>query len=184
MKKTSASIVAFMAVCVALNYVGSSIALFLRLPIYLDTIGTMLSSVVLGPIFGMVVALVSALISWLTTDIFALYYAPTALVVGLLAGLILKNGDSKRWGFLKALAISLPGTMVSSSITVILFHGITSSGSSILVQFLHGLGLSLPVAVTLVQAGTDYLDRLVVIAVVMLILKNLGPRLSHFGKKS
>ena len=184
LKNSSAFVIAFLAICVALNYVGSNIALFLRLPIYLDTIGTMLAGLVLGPVFGMVAALISGLISWMTTDIFALYFSPVAILVGFLAGLILKPAEAHKSVLLaKALAISLPGTILSSLITVVLFHGITSSGSSLLVQLLHGFGLNLTASIVLVQAGTDYLDRLVVIFIVMLLLKILTQRLPHFREK-
>ena len=37
--------------------------------------------------------------------------------------------------------------------------GITSSGSSTIVQLLYGLGLNQAVSVTIVQAATDYLDQ-------------------------
>lgn len=181
MKKTPAFIIAFMAICVALNYVGSNIALFLRLPIYLDTIGTMLSAVVLGPIFGMATALISGLISWMTTDIFSLYFAPVGILVGLMAGLVLKKSEPKKARlFWKALAISFPGTILSSLITVILFHGITSSGSSLIVQALHGFGLNLTASIILVQIGTDYLDRLVVVFIVTLIIATLRLRLPRW----
>ena len=40
MKKLSTKIITILALCIALNIVGSNIALLLKLPIYLDTIGT------------------------------------------------------------------------------------------------------------------------------------------------
>ena len=43
MKKTSPFIITFTAVCIALNYAGANIALFLKLPVYLDTFGTILA---------------------------------------------------------------------------------------------------------------------------------------------
>lgn len=39
------------AFCTAINIVGAYVALALRLPIYLDSIGTILDSVLLGPAF-------------------------------------------------------------------------------------------------------------------------------------
>ena len=77
MKKTSPFIITFTAICIALNYVGANIALFLKLPIYLDTFGTILASLVLGPIFGVGTAVASALISAFTTDISAIYFSPS-----------------------------------------------------------------------------------------------------------
>ncbi|MEZ5189909.1 MAG: hypothetical protein R2717_02785 [Schumannella sp.] len=42
-------IVTLVPVCVALNIVGGYIASALRLPVYLDMIGTAISAIVLGP---------------------------------------------------------------------------------------------------------------------------------------
>lgn len=43
MKNSSIRIISFMAIAIAINYIGANIALFLRLPIYLDMIWSLLS---------------------------------------------------------------------------------------------------------------------------------------------
>ncbi len=96
---------------------------------------------------------------------------PSQIVTALVAGLIYRKvsaTDVKNiwWS---ALIISVPATIVSSVITVILFHGITSSGSSTIVQVLHGLGVNQTLSVFLVQIGTDYLDRLIGVYVVAVV---------------
>lgn len=173
MKKSPARLITFMAIAIAINYIGANLALLLRLPLYLDTIGTLLVSVVLGPWFGAGTALISALLSWMTTDIFSLYFSPVAIIVAVVAGFLVKKNSTTLSLIWKSLLVSLPGTVVSSSITVILFHGITSSGSSIIAQFLHGLGLDMTASLILVQAGTDYLDRLISFFIVITIVKSL-----------
>ena len=49
-------------------------------------IGTLLVAVVFGPWLGAGTAIVSALISWMTTDIFAIYFAPVAIVAAFITG--------------------------------------------------------------------------------------------------
>lgn len=44
---------------------------------------------------------------------------------------------------------------------------------------LHGLGLDLTVSVIVIQAGTDYLDRLVSLLLVLMISKALRKQLPH-----
>ena len=66
--------------------------------------------------------------------------------------------------------ISIPGTLVSSSITAIVFGGITSSGSTLLVQLFHHLGLGLTASVCMVQGLTDYADRAIVLALTAVLL--------------
>lgn len=174
MKRTGTFTLVFIAICIALNFIGANIALFLRLPIYLDTIGTVLASLVLGPWLGVLTAVLSALLSWATTDIFALFFSPVALLLALLVGYFIRGNESLKTVWWKVIPISLAGTILSSLITVILFHGITSSGSSIFVQALHGLGLDMVTASVLVQAVTDYIDRLVTLVIVLLCLKRVN----------
>lgn len=174
MKKLNSFGICFLALAAVLNIAGANLALALRLPIYLDSIGTMLGAVMLGPVYGMFPGLISALLNGFTTDPYALYFLPVQLATGLLTGLAIRLFRPKSrkniWKLLPAsLTVSLPGTMVSSVITVLVFGGVTSSGSTVLVQFLHGAGLSLAASVFAVQSATDFLDRILSFALVLVL---------------
>ncbi|HGA0371861.1 TPA: ECF transporter S component [Streptococcus agalactiae] len=180
MTKSPARLISFISIAIAINLVGANLALFLRLPIYLDTIGTLLIAVILGPWYAASTAFLSALINWMTTDIFSLYYSPVAIVVAIITGILIKRNCKPSSLLWKSLIISLPGTIIASVITVILFKGITSSGSSIIAQFLHGIGLDMTSSLILVQVGTDYMDRLISLILVfstITLLKKQSPNL-------
>ncbi|MBZ1530869.1 ECF transporter S component [Leuconostoc mesenteroides] len=171
MKNLSTQRITLIALFIVINIVGGHIALLAKLPVYLDTIGTLLGASFFGPVGGVVVGILTALINGTTGDLFSIYYMPSQIVTALVAGLIYRKvsaTDVKNiwWS---ALIISVPATIVSSVITVILFHGITSSGSSTIVQVLHGLGVNQTLSVFLVQIGTDYLDRLIGVYVVAVV---------------
>ncbi|HEO2098106.1 TPA: ECF transporter S component [Streptococcus agalactiae] len=180
MTKSPARLISFISIAIAINLVGANLALFLRPPIYLDTIGTLLIAVILGPWYAASTAFLSALINWMTTDIFSLYYSPVAIVVAIITGILIKRNCKPSSLLWKSLIISLPGTIIASVITVILFKGITSSGSSIIAQFLHGIGLDMTSSLILVQVGTDYMDRLISLILVfstITLLKKHSPNL-------
>ncbi|HGD2999403.1 TPA: ECF transporter S component [Streptococcus agalactiae] len=180
MTKSPARLISFISIAIAINLVGANLALFLRLPIYLDTIGTLLIAVILGPWYAASTAFLSALINWMTTDIFSLYYSPVAIVVAIITGILIKRNCKPSSLLWKSLIISLPGTIIASVITVILFKGITTSGSSIIAQFLHGIGLDMTSSLILVQVGTDYMDRLISLILVfstITLLKKHSPNL-------
>ncbi|HGC9786105.1 TPA: ECF transporter S component [Streptococcus agalactiae] len=180
MTKSPTRLISFISIAIAINLVGANLALFLRLPIYLDTIGTLLIAVILGPWYAASTAFLSALINWMTTDIFSLYYSPVAIVVAIITGILIKRNCKPSSLLWKSLIISLPGTIIASVITVILFKGITSSGSSIIAQFLHGIGLDMTSSLILVQVGTDYMDRLISLILVfstITLLKKHSPNL-------
>ncbi|MFC4770500.1 ECF transporter S component [Enterococcus hermanniensis] len=178
-------IVTMTALCIGINFLGGSIALLLRLPIYLDSIGTIFAGAIGGPVVGLVTGLLSGLLSGITTDVFSLYYSPVQIVTGLLAGFLLKGKLIKKGSWKipgLAFLLSFPGTLVSSFITVSLFGGITSSGSSMIVQILSGLGMTQTVSVVLVQMGTDYLDRLLSVLVVVAVIAILPKRTLFFSR--
>ncbi|HGC9920578.1 TPA: ECF transporter S component [Streptococcus agalactiae] len=180
MTKSPARLISFISIAIAINLIGANLALFLRLPIYLDTIGTLLIAVILGPWYAASTAFLSALINWMTTDIFSLYYSPVAIVVAIITGILIKRNCKPSSLLWKSLIISLPGTIIASVITVILFKGITSSGSSIIAQFLHGIGLDMTSSLILVQVGTDYIDRLISLILIfstITLLKKHSPNL-------
>ena len=168
MKKITPRIITIIAFSVALNYLGSTIALLLRLPIYLDSVGTIFTGALLGPLFGA--------LTGLTTDIFSLYYSPVQLCTGILAGLLLHQQLKVTKLPFKTLWLTIPGTVISSLITVCLFGGITSAGSSIIVQFLYGLGFNQLASVLLVQLITDYGDRLLSVIIVTAVIAALPKR--------
>lgn len=172
-KKLTVLQMCFLALAAVLNIAGANIALLLRIPLYLDTLGTFLSAMLFGPFYGMIPGLLSGLLTGFTTDIYSLFYLPVQLVTALAAGFLFYEKSFKTGKYrilLYAAAVTVPGTIVSASITAFLFGGITSSGSSILVQLLHHTGLNLTASVFCVQLLTDYLDRAVMLCLSVLVL--------------
>ena len=150
---------------------NSYIALCLKLPVYLDSIGTILAGGLLGPLYGAAAGLGSGLISGIIADVYSFYYIPVAVITGLLSGLLFKKSLFKGPKMLLGTAaLTVPGTIVSASITAFLFGGITSSGSSLLVQLFRHLGFSLVASSFAVQIITDYADRLISCALVRVVM--------------
>ena len=148
------------AMAVAVNIAGGQIALLLRLPVYLDSIGTILIGALLGPWMGMIPNLLSGILVGMTVDIYSRCFAPVGMVTGLMSGLLMGGRPVKGAGlFLTALGVAVPGTLVSSLINAVLFGGITSSGSAVLVQLLSRTPLGLTGSIFAVQILTDYADR-------------------------
>lgn len=174
-KSNSIYKICLIAFAVVINIVGGNIALWLHLPIYLDSMGTILIAILLGPFYGMLPNVLSGFIFGLTTDIYSLYYAPVGILLGFMTGILLKNQKKTSLGHLalKALWISLPVSLLSACITAALFGGITSSGSTVLVQLLAKTPLGLTGSCFVVQFVTDYVDRLISLYLMMTVIKKL-----------
>lgn len=191
MKKITSAQLCALAVLAVVNIIGANLALMLRLPLYLDSIGTMAAGALFGPLWGMVPGAASALLNGVTTDPYALYYLPVQLITGALVGVAFQKikivQDRKLHLarlFPAAILVSLPGTVVSASVTAFLFGGITSSGSTILVQLLHGMGLNMTASVCAVQALTDYLDRFACLALAAVLVRALPGQIRMRMKQS
>lgn len=161
-----------------LNLIGGQVALILRLPIYLDTLGTLLSAWVLGPAYGVLAAVTSASIAGMTFDTYSFFFMPTGILLGLLGGLLARRGYFEGRGVLvSSLVLALAGSIVSSFIAARLFGGVTSSGSSILAQFLRARGMNLVLAVFITQFFTDLADKFISLVLVGWIRERLPARL-------
>ena len=119
----STATLTLMVVAIAINVAVGSITFALRLPIYLDSIGTVLVGVLAGPWAGALTGLLSNLI-WSILPIpggagpNAAFFAPVAAVIGLMAGFWGSQGafrlrpeDARVGGFL-ALATGIAAAMV------------------------------------------------------------------------
>lgn len=160
-----------------MNLVTAFIAMTFRLPIYMDSTGTILVSTMLGARWGMVTGIVGSLLSGITFDVYSFYYAPVQIFTALMASMVMRT----RWGhgwrmLLSGVVVSLPTSLVSAMITAFLFGGQTSSGSSYLVTLLHHSGLSLTVSCFVVQLLTEYLDKLTAMLLARLALRKGGLR--------
>jgi len=166
--------ICMIAFAIVINLIGGEIALLLHLPIYLDSIGTILVAALYGPLFGMLPHVFSGLLMGMTSDIYAFYYAPVGIVLGLLCGIVWRKKTPKAWWlFVAALIVSVPTSLVSACITAYLFGGITSSGSAVLVQLLAKTPLGLTLSCFIVQLFTEYADRLISFFLVTELLHKL-----------
>lgn len=174
MKRVSTIKITTIALSAVINMVGGQIALMLKLPVYLDMIGTIFTAAVLGPFYAIFPGLLSGLLAGISTDIYALYFLPVQIITGFMAGLIFRTKWMKNNRLvIGTFAVSIPGTFVSSMISAFLFGGVTSSGSSFIVMILRKIGFDEIASVFIVQIATDYLDRVLAIVIVLFLVSNL-----------
>ncbi|MGL6106811.1 ECF transporter S component [Romboutsia sp.] len=152
---------------IALNVTGAFIAFSLKLPIYLDSIGTILIACLLGPKYAVITGVCGSLVSGFTFDIYSMYFAPVQITTGFIAGMMYKHGflNGKKTP-LGVLIFTIPTSIISAIITAFLFGGITSSGSSYIVQLLKVVGMPEIASVFITQILTDYADKFIAVVMV------------------
>ena len=174
MKKTNTFKITIMAFAVVINIIGAFIAILLKLPIFIDTIGTFLSAFLFGPVGGVLTGIVTSLINGLTFDPYSLYFFPVQLVIGLIAGICYKkNLFNGKFIIFAIIITTIIGSLLSSLISAFVFGGITSSGTSFIVMYLKEAGVNIIKSIFSTQILFDLLDKTVTILIVLSILKSL-----------
>ena len=175
------STIVLMGISIALNaVVGQLIGNVLKLPLYGDSIGTVLVGVLAGPLAGVVTGVLSNVVWGLALPNAAttIPFAITSAVIGLLAGLAGSRGlFAARRGPLGGVIVAVIGflvglvaAVVSAPIAYFVFGGSTGGGTDVLVAVFRNFTDSAFTA-TLLQSGvSDPLDKTVVFLLVWAIL--------------
>jgi energy-coupling factor transport system substrate-specific component len=167
-----------MAVAIAINVVIGQIVVLLRLPIYLDSIGTMFVAAICGPWAGALTGMLSNIIWGLLIDPNAFPWFPVALFIGFVTGWCANLGLFKNWwkvmitGFL----VALTAAIVSTPIAVYIYGGITASGSSFITAFLIQTGRDIVTAVLSSNFLVEPFDKIATALLAFAIIQGLPKR--------
>lgn len=165
-------------VAIAINIVIGQIVVLLKLPVFLDSIGTVLVAVLAGPWAGALTGTLSNIIWGLIIDPGALPWFPVAFFIGLVAGICANFGLFKTWWkvVITGFIVALTAAIVSTPIGVYLFGGITGSGSSFITAYLLATGQGLIQAVLSTNFLVEPIDKIATCLLAWLIIKGLSAR--------
>ncbi|GAB2028256.1 ECF transporter S component [Lactovum odontotermitis] len=166
---------------VAINYVGQTLAQALKLPLWLDSIGTILSAFLAGPIVGALVGAINNIIYGLTQNPIMFVYALTQICIGLVAGILMKSGFIKNFGraVLSGLMLGLTAIIISTPLNIIFWAGTTGNlwGDAV---FAAARSQHFPVWIASLadEIVVDLPDKIVVAIIAYLIFKGLPKTLT------
>ena len=166
-------------VAIAINIAVGQLIYTLKIPLYLDSIGTVLVGVLAGPLAGALTGLLSNLI-WGLTGLNVTYapFAAVAAVIGLLAGLFSESGWFRAWlrAIVAGLITGLIAALLSAPISAYVFGGVTGAGTDVIVAIFRGIGFGILPSTFAQGVSSDPLDKAVTFLVVFLIVKALPMR--------
>jgi energy-coupling factor transport system substrate-specific component len=194
----SVSVVLVLA-CIGLDFAGHALTLAFNLPLFLDSIGTVLAGVTAGPWIGGSVGFVSNLVTSNTVDPIAAPYAIVSFGVGFAAGLARYLNWQRRLGgwvalWLVCFAIA---ALVSTPINLLMSGGKSgvAFGDSIyaalagakmpgIVAIVTGTRLPGFLAALIGEAAIDFPDKLITVVTALLIAQGLPePRSLQTGAR-
>ncbi len=177
-RQFTTSTYALIPIAIAINIVMGQLVGSLGLPIYLDSIGTVLVGVLVGPLAGAATSGLANII-WSLLNPVAMPFAVVAIVIGLLAGTFAGLGWFKRFYFvpIAGLITGVIAAIMSSPLSAFIFNGVTGSGTDAFVAAFRAAGNSILAAATLQGLISDPLDKLLTFMIAYLIIVALPSRL-------
>jgi len=168
-------------VAIAINLAVGQLVIALKLPLYLDSIGTVLVAALVGPWSGAITGVLSSVI-WTATGWFpqALAWAGVAAVIGIMAAAFKQGGwlDGPLKAGLSGLITGLVAAFLSAPIAAFVFGGVTGTGTDVLVAAFSGaFGLDILGANMAQGVVSDPIDKVVTFLVVWALLRSLPVRL-------
>jgi energy-coupling factor transport system substrate-specific component len=181
----SSTALALIPIAIAINVaLGQLVQSVLKLPIYLDSIGTVLAGVLLGPLAGAITGLLANIIWGLTLAPAALPFAAVAAVIGLIAGYAGQYGATQTWWKMALFGVltGIVAAAISAPIAAYVFGGVTGAGTDVLVAVFQSLGASVLGASFAQGTVSDPLDKTITYLIVWAIISALPKRLlARFG---
>ena len=167
-------------ICVAINVVGDQIVQLLKLPIFLDVIGTVLMAMLAGPWPAAVTGILTNLCMGITDNPTLIPFAITSAACGIAAGLFARKKwfSAQKWKLIIiVLVLDLVTICTASPITIFAFGGVSGNGGqSVAIAGLLASGANIIAAVV----GTDFwinlIDRALAMVIAFAIVKVIPDR--------
>lgn len=164
-------------IAIALNIVVSNVVFALKLPIWLDSIGVVLTAVLAGFWPAALVGVITGLAS-LITNPSNIFYIPLFVVTALVASQLARRGGFST--FLRSLGSGIIGGIATgitgSLITILVYGGLSSTGTGIIAGLLRQVGAPSWMAAMGAGVSGDVTDKIITALVVFYILMALPAR--------
>lgn len=163
---------------VAINFIGGQINSALKLPLFLDTIGTILNSILCGPWVGIATVIVGKAVGSITSPGYFAF-----ILVSL--GIAITVGNFSRKGFFTSIPKTLLAMLITAIVVAIIgsfvrvtfYGGLTGDGSSLIISALLANGKAMIESVFGVVFITNFIDKSLSILISLLIIRALPDRI-------
>ena len=170
-------------VAVAVNFVGGQLASILKLPMYLDTIGTIFAAMLCGPWVGATAGGLTNVVTGIANPVnFA--FIPVNILAGLVTGFLARRKMfSTWWKWLLSMVLMAAVSIISSApIVVLVYGGVTGGGTSIITAAAMAAGANIWAAFFGTEGVFTLLDRIISCIICWFVIKVIPPRtLVKFG---
>lgn len=166
------------ATCVALNLVAGKVTNLLSLPIYFDSIGTILSAAIVPAPLPILAGAATSLLAWIVIHPAYIFYIGTQIAIAITSIIAFRMGAFQRWwtAILAGFAIAVVAAIVSAPVTVMVFGGVTLPSVTAINAVLIAAGQNIWKAVVQGSIIIEAIDKTAACLLAWVIVKRLPKR--------
>jgi energy-coupling factor transport system substrate-specific component len=177
------------ALCAALNFAVGAVVYLVKLPIYMESIGTILCAMLIFPdrwaafVCALIAGLASVAVIGLLVNPFLPWFSLTVLAIALISAFVTATGDGvyrarppQLLAFVVRVVLfgvltGVVAAIVSAPVVAYLFGGVTGSGSAFLVAFFLKTGETLMRSVLWSGLTADPIDKVLQVLIAALLFR-------------
>ncbi|MCH8564104.1 histidine kinase [Nesterenkonia sp. YGD6] len=174
------SVLALMPVMIALNIAtGQIVGTMTPIPLYLDSLGTVIIGVIAGPAAGALTGILTNVIWGVTINPTVIAFTAGAAFIGAAAGWAARLGGFRRiwWAVIAGALAGIPAGLIATPVAAFIYGGGLGVGTGSVVAALQGAGASMLGAATIQGLGSDIADKAIIFALAFLVIAALPSRL-------
>lgn len=173
---------------IVLNIVLGTLVSLIKLPIFVDAVGTIIVTLLLGWRAGIIVGVASFLLMALIVNPAYVYFIGTQACIALVVHWLAVHLRSFRniWTTaLSGVAVSIVAAVVSAPVIVLVFGGVAGSGRDLITALLMNSGTQVVKAVLLSGAASEPIDKTIQVLLAAVLIRT-APRnlINRFNSKS
>ncbi|MBS4538763.1 ECF transporter S component [Clostridium sp. D2Q-11] len=160
---------------IVINIVFGTVVQSLQIPLlFLDTIGTILIAVVLGPFAGALTGGLTNIIQGMITNPKNIPFAIVNIVIGLIVGFIAKKYKFNiKNAIITGLILSVVAPLIGTPIAVLVYGGVTGGGTDVIFAWLLASGQKIFTAAFIPRVTGNIIDKIVSCLLVVFIVQKM-----------
>lgn len=165
----------FIPLAIAINIGIGAIVKALNLPLYLDSIGTILATLLLGWRMGAIVGVLGFVITSVFINPFAIYFVGTQVVIAIFTHIVGKKGWFQNIfkTIISGVGLGIIAAIVSAPVIILVFQGATGNGAALLTSFFTKMGNQIINSVFLSGFSIEPIDKALQCILAFFILKSI-----------
>lgn len=165
----------FIPLAIAINVGIGAIVKILNLPIYMDSIGTIIATLLLGWKRGAIVGVLGFVITSIFINPFAIYFIGTQVIIALVLDFLAKRAwFSNVWKVaLSGIGLGIITAIVSAPVIILVFQGATGNGAALVTSFFAQMGNQIVNSVFLSGFSIEPIDKAIQCLIAFFVLKSI-----------